>query len=509
MDKNQRYYVAIDLKSFYASVECVERGLDPLNTNLVVADASRTEKTICLAVSPSLKAYGISGRARLFEVVSKVREVNIERAKAAGVKELTKKSTVGSELKDDASLAVDYIVAKPRMALYMDYSTKIFDIYLKYVAAEDMHVYSVDEVFIDVTAYLNTFRTTPEAFAMKMILDVYNSTGITATAGIGTNMYLAKIAMDIEAKHMPADENGVRMAFLDEKLYRKKLWNHHPITDFWRVGAGTAKKLYANGMYTMGDIARCSLGSKGDFYNEDLLYKLFGVNAELLIDHAWGWEPVLIKDITDYAPEVKSLSTGQVLHCPYDAVSCRLIVKEMTDLLVLDLVRKKMTTDQIVLTLGYDIDNLKDPKISQLYKGPVVKDHYGRLIPEHSHGTINLPEHTSSTKMIMEAVLQLYDRIVNPKLLIRRVNVAAAHTLSEDAINKKKEFVQMDLFTDYAAEEARIAAKEAEEKKEKSIQHAILNLQDKYGKNAVLKGMNLEEGAQTIARNGQIGGHKA
>ena len=505
----ERYYVAIDLKSFYASVECVERGFDPLDTNLVVADASRTEKTICLAVSPSLKAHGISGRARLFEVVQRVKEVNIERAKAAHKKGLTESSFFDHELKSDGNLAVGYITAPPRMALYMAYSTKIFDIYLKYVAPEDMHVYSVDEVFIDVTAYLNTFKTTPEELAMKMILDVYRTTGITATAGIGTNMYLAKIAMDIEAKHMPADENGVRMAFLDERLYREKLWNHHPITDFWRVGAGTAKKLYANGMYTMGDVARCSLGGKGDFFNEDLLYKLFGINAELLIDHAWGWEPVMIKDITAYEPEVKSLSTGQVLHCPYDASSCRLIVKEMTDLLVLDLVRKHLVTDQIVLTLGYDIDNLKDPEISKLYKGPVVKDHYGRLIPEHSHGSINLPEHTSSTKMIMEAVLKLYDRIVNPKLLVRRVNVVAAHTLPEDAVNKTEEFVQMDLFTDYAAEEAKKAAKEAEEKKEKSIQHAILDLQDRYGKNAVLKGMNLEEGAQTIARNGQIGGHKA
>lgn len=476
----ERTYIAIDLKSFYASVECVERGLDPLTTNLVVADPSRTAKTICLAVSPSLKAYGIPGRARLFEVIQKTQNRDIE-----------------------------YIVAPPRMALYMEYSTRIYDIYLRYVAPEDMHVYSVDEVFLDVTDYLNTYKMTPHQLAITMIRAVLEETGITATAGIGTNMYLCKIAMDIMAKKMPADKDGVRIAELDEISYRKNLWNHVPLTDFWRVGPGISKKLNKYGIYTMGDIARCSLGTKEDALNEDLLYKLFGVNAELLIDHAWGWEPTTIAEIHSYKPERNSISSGQVLHCPYDNEKARLIVKEMTDLLVLDLVDKGLLTDQMVLTIGYDIDNLTIPEIRDAYKGEIVTDHYGRLVPKHAHGTANLLEQTSSTRMIMAAVLELYDKITNPALLIRRITVTAAKVIPVSEKKTNDEFVQLDLFTDYEALEKQRLEKEAADNKEHNIQKAILNIQKKYGKNALLKGINLEEGGTTISRNGQIGGHKA
>ena len=484
-------YISIDLKSFYASVECVERGLDPLRTNLVVADAARTEKTICLAVSPSLKVYGIPGRARLFEVVQRVKEVNLER-KAKGLE------------------PIDYIAAVPRMALYMEYSTRIYNIYLKYVAPEDIHVYSVDEVFMDVTAYLNTYHMTARELAKTMIQDVYETTGITATAGIGTNLYLCKVAMDIEAKHVQADADGVRIACLDEESYRRKLWNHKPLTDFWRVGKGYARKLEEVGLFTMGDVARCSLGKPGDFYNEDLLYRLFGINAELLIDHAWGYEPVEIKDIKAYRPESNSISSGQVLQHPYNYEKTRLIVREMTELLALNLVDKGLVTDQLVLTIGYDIENLKDETIKKAYAGDVTTDHYGRKVPKHAHGSINLPRQTASTRLMMEAVMELFERIMNPALLSRRINLTANHVIPEKDVKPVEEiFEQMDLFTDYGAREKKRQQEEAELAKEKKMQKAVLDIQKKFGKNAVLKGMNLQEGGTTIERNGQVGGHRA
>lgn len=507
--EKQRTYIAIDLKSFYASVECVERGLDPLTTNLVVADISRTEKTICLAVSPSLKAYGISGRARLFEVVQKVKEVNARRAADAPGHRLTGTSYMAEALSEDCTLAVDYIAAPPRMALYIDYSTRIYSVYLKYIASEDMHVYSVDEVFMDVTQYLDTYRMTAQELATKIVADVLKTTGITATVGIGTNLYLCKIAMDIVAKHMPADENGARIATLDEMTYRRLLWNHEPLTDFWRVGKGYAKKLREHGLYTMGDVARCSIGNSQDFYNEDLLYKLFGVNAQLLIDHAWGWEPCTIAQIKAYKPENNSISSGQVLQCPYDATKGKLIVREMTDLLVLELVDQEVVTDQMVLTIGYDIENLTDPKRRKAYKGPVTTDHYGRSVPKHAHGTANLNSPTSSTKLIMAAVMELYDRIINPNLLIRRVTIAANHVIPEAEVPKKETFTQLSLFNDYDTDKQTKESEAAELDREKRMQKAVLAIQKKYGKNAILKGNNLEEGATTMERNGQIGGHKA
>lgn len=506
---SDRTYIAIDLKSFFASVECMERGLDPLTTNLVVADAARTEKTICLAVSPSLKSYGIPGRPRLFEVVQRIKEVNIERKNKAPGGIFTGASFYAQELAQSPNLEVAYIAAAPRMSYYMAYSTKIFDIYLRYIAPEDMHVYSIDEVFIDATTYLSTYNLSARELALKMIRDVLRETGITATAGIGTNMYLCKVAMDIVAKKMPADKDGVRVAELDEMSYRKLLWNHTPLTDFWRVGPGYAKKLMASGLYTMGDVARCSLGGANDYYNEALLYKLFGINAELLIDHAWGWEPVTIADIKAYRPQKNSLGSGQVLHCAYTAEKAKLIVKEMTDLLVLDLVDKKLVTDQMVLTIGYDVENLSDPAIRKKYHGEITTDHYGRQIPKHAHGTINLSCQTSSTKMIMKAVEELYDRIINWDLLVRRVNVVAARVVPEGEAVEQPAFEQLDLFTDYASREREIEREHKEREKEKRIQHAILDIHKKYGKNAVLKGMNFEEGAMTRERNGQIGGHKA
>ena len=504
-----RTYIAIDLKSFYASVECMERGLDPLTTNLVVADASRTEKTICLAVSPSLKSYGIPGRPRLFEVVQKIKEVNIERESRAPGRKFTGASFNAVELAKSPELEVSYIAAAPRMAYYMNYSTKIFDIYLRYIAPEDMHVYSIDEVFIDATAYLNTYQMTAHELALKMIRDVLHETGVTATAGIGTNMYLCKVAMDIVAKKMPADKDGVRIAELDEMSYRKILWNHVPLTDFWRVGPGYARKLIKNGLYTMGDIARCSLGKPDDFYNEAFLYKLFGINAELLIDHAWGWEPTTMSAIKSYRPQKNSLGSGQVLQSPYTADKAKLIVKEMTDLLVLDLVDKKLVTNQIVLTIGYDIENLMNPEIKKKYHGEVTVDHYGRAVPKHAHGTANLSGFTSSTKLIMAAMEELFDRIMNWDLLVRRINVAAANVIPENEISEKPVFDQMDLFTDYEALEEQNRQEMQEREKERRIQHAVLDIQKKFGKNAILKGMNFEEGAMTRERNGQIGGHKA
>ena len=504
-----RSYIAIDLKSFYASVECNERGLDPLTTNLVVADASRTEKTICLAVSPSLKAYGIPGRARLFEVVEKVKEVNAQRLMKAAGRAFSGASFDDTELKSSPELSLDYIVATPRMAYYIEYSTKIYNIYLKYIAPEDIHVYSIDEVFIDATNYLNTYNLSARGLATEMMLDVLNTTGVTATAGIGTNLYLSKVAMDIQAKHIPADNNGMRIAELDEMSYRRSLWSHRPLTDFWRVGRGYAAKLEKHGLYTMGDIARCSLGKSTDYFNEDFLYKLFGVNAELLIDHAWGWEPCTIADIKAYKPSTNSLGSGQVLHCAYPFEKAKLIVREMTDLLALDLVDKRLVTDQLVLTVGYDMESLTDPMIRKAYHGEVTTDHYGRAVPKSAHGSANLGRQTSSAKLLLDAVTELYDRIVDQNLLIRRVNITANHVVDEAAVQKALSLEQLDLFTDYAAAQTKKEAEEAELAREKRMQKAMLEIKKKHGKNAILKGMNLEEGATTIDRNRQIGGHKA
>ena len=504
-----RIYLCIDLKSFYASVECIKRGLDPMTTNLVVADASRTEKTICLAVSPALKSYGIPGRARLFEVIQKVKQANSIRLQKAPGRCFTGSSYNAQELEKNPSLQLDYIVAPPRMAHYIEHSTRIYNIYLKYIAPEDIHVYSIDEVFIDLTTYLDSAGLTPHEFAMKMIRDVYQTTGITATAGIGTNMYLAKIAMDIVAKHIPADKDGVRIAELDEMSYRKQLWDHRPLTDFWRVGRGYAKKLEENGIFTMGDIALCSVGKATDFYNEDLLYKLFGVNAELLIDHAWGWEPCTIDKVKEYKPTSNSIGSGQVLHCPYDFDKARLVVREMVDLLVLDLVDKGFVTDQIVLTISYDIENLTDPKRSKAYSGPVTVDVYGRKIPKHAHGTVNIGKQTSSTKLITEAVMDLYDRIVNPSLLIRRLNISANHVVPEQSIKNEPQVEQLDLFTNYEELEKRREKENADLEREKKMQQAVLSIKKKFGKNSILKGMNLQEGATAKDRNQQIGGHKA
>lgn len=508
MEENKTY-IAIDLKSFYASVECRERNRDPLTTNLVVADPSRTEKTICLAVSPSLKAYGIPGRARLFEVVQKVREVNNIRRRNIPDHHFTGASDDSTKLGTDPTLQLDYIIAPPRMALYMEYSTWIYDIYLKYIAPEDIHIYSVDEVFMDVTGYLNTYHMTARELAMMMIRDVLKTTGITATAGIGTNLYLCKIAMDIVAKHIEPDEDGVRIAELDEMAYRRKLWSHKPITDFWRVGQGYAKKLAEYGLYTMGDVARCSVGKANELYNEDLLYKLFGINAELLIDHAWGYEPCTMDQIKAYKPETNSICTGQVLHCPYDFDKTRLVVKEMTDLMALDLVDKGLVTDQIVLTIGYDIDNLTDPARRKKYKGAVTTDRYGRKVPKHAHGTINLKRQTSSTQMLMDAVMELYDRIVDKDLLIRRINITANKLVDEHTVTNDDAYEQLDFFTDYEAVKKQREKEEADLERERHMQEAMLNIKKKYGKNAILKGMNLQEGATAKDRNAQIGGHKA
>ena len=504
-----RTYISIDLKSFYASVECIERGLDPLTTNLVVADASRTEKTICLAVSPSLKAYGIPGRARLFEVVQKVKEANAERLRKAPGRAFSGVSCNDTELKSSPGLSLDYVVAPPRMAYYIEYSTQIYNVYLKYIAPEDIHVYSIDEVFLDATDYLNTYNLSARELATKMILDVLETTGITATAGIGTNLYLSKIAMDIRAKHIPADNNGMRIAELDEMSYRRLLWSHRPLTDFWRVGKGYAKKLEEHGLFTMGDIARCSLGKPTDYYNEDLLYKLFGINAELLIDHAWGWEPCTIADIKAYKPSTNSIGSGQVLHSAYTFDKAKLIVREMTDLLVLDLVDKRLVTDQLVLTVGYDIENLTNPKIKKSYHGAITTDRYGRTVPKSAHGSENLGRQTSSTKLILDAVTELFERIVDKNLLIRRVNITANHVVDEATVQKTDNFEQLDLFTDYAAVQAKKEDEEAELAREKKMQQAMLEIKKKHGKNAILKGMNLEEGATTVDRNKQIGGHKA
>ena len=498
-----RTYLCIDLKSFYASVECIDRGLDPLTTNLVVADLGRTEKTICLAVTPSLKSYGVSGRARLFEVIQKVEEVNRGRAYKAPGRKLEGESYNDLELKSNPSLALGYIVAPPRMAHYMEVSARIYDVYLKHIAPEDIHVYSIDEVFIDLTHYLGTYKMNAHDMAQMLIKDVLATTGITATAGIGTNMYLAKIAMDIMAKKMPADENGVRIAELDEMTYRKELWDHRPLTDFWMVGAGIARKLEANYMYTMGDVARCS------HYNESKLFKLFGVNAEMLIDRAWGWEPATIELIREYKPSTKGLSTGQVLHCPYDYEKAKLIVKEMIDLHSLDIFAKGLATDQIVLDIGYDTENLTNPKIRAKYKGPIVKDHYGREVPKSAHGTKNLPKKTSSSHILTQATVELFDEIIDKNLLIRRINIAAQKLVFEADIKDDNEVVQLTLFDNPEELQKKKEAEEAALAREKRMQRAVVDIKTRYGKNAILRGMNLQEGATAKDRNAQVGGHKA
>ncbi len=505
----ERIYLAIDLKSFYASVECRERGLNPLTTNLVVADSSRTEKTICLAVSPSLKSYGVPGRPRLFEVVQKVKEVNEKRKWKNTKGELAGSSDDNEILLDYPDTAIDFIIAPPRMALYMEYSTRIYDVYLKYVAPEDIFAYSIDEVFMDVTNYLSTYKMTPHELTKTIIKDVLSTTGITATAGIGTNMYLSKVAMDIVAKHIEPDEDGVRIAELDEMTYRRLLWSHRPITDFWRVGRGYAQKLEEVGLFTMGDVARCSLGRPNEFHNEELLYRLFGINAELLIDHAWGYEPCTMADVKAYKPSTNSLSSGQVLQSPYDFEKAKLVTREMTDLMVLDLVDKGLVTDQIVLTIGYDIENLTDPERRKKYKGTVTVDHYGRKVPKHAHGTANLKCKTSSTQLIVDAVMELYDRIVDRNLLVRRITVNACKLIPESEARREKSFEQLDLFTDYSALEEERAEESAGLQREKSVQKAVINIKKKYGKNAIIKGMNLKEGATAKERNRQIGGHKA
>lgn len=488
-------YIAIDLKSFYASVECAERKLDPLDTNLVVADPSRTEKTICLAVSPSLKAYGIPGRARLFQVLQRVKEINAERLRRAPGRRFRGRSSSAKEL-EDPSLELGFEIAAPRMEKYMERSAEIYRIYLRFIAPEDIHVYSIDEVMIDASRYLDTYGITAHELARRMMRAVLQETGITATAGIGTNLYLAKAAMDIVAKHVEADEEGVRIAELDEMSYRKLLWNHRPLTDFWRVGRGYAKKLEERGIHTMGDVARCSVR------NEELLYRLFGVNAELLIDHAWGYEPCTMELIKAYRPESSSFSSGQVLQYPYDFGKARVVVHEMADAAALGLVEKRMVADQVVLTVNYDTESAAQ------YDGEITTDYYGRKVPKPAHGTANLGKMTSSSRLIDEAVLDLYDRIVDPELLVRRINVTVNHVLREEEVRVEKKYVQMDLFTDYAAEEKRKEQEEQALSKERSLQEAMLSIRRKYGGNAIFKGINLKEGATGKDRNNQIGGHR-
>ena len=504
-NSNSRTYIAIDLKSFYASVECMERGLNPLTTNLVVADPSRTEKSICLAVSPSLRAFGIPGRSRLFEDIQKVKELNAQRLTHAPGRQFSGSSWDSAKLAASCSLSLDYIVAPPRMALYMERSAQVYSIYLKYVAPEDIHVYSIDEVFMDVTHYLKACGLSARQLAQRIIQDVLKTTGITATAGIGPNLYLCKIAMDIGAKHISPDADGVRIACLDEETYRRTLWTHRPLTDFWRVGHGYAQKLEAHGLYTMGDIARCSLGRPTDYYNEDLLYRLFGVNAELLIDHAWGWEPCTIADIKAYRPAENSIGSGQVLPCPYSSEKARLVVQEMADQLALDLLDKRLVTDQLVLTLGYDISNKN-------YAGDASTDRYGRSVPKHGHGSTHFGRPTSSARQLTRAALELFDRIANPSLLIRRLNLTAAH-VAEEILATEGSWEQLNLFADYGDAGQQKQQKKAGEKasleRERKAQEAMLTIKKRFGKNAVLKGMNLEEGATAMERNKLIGGHKA
>ena len=513
----QRTYLAIDLKSFYASVECVDRHLDPLTTNLVVADASRTEKTICLAVSPSLKAYKIPGRARLFEAVQRVREVNAQRLQTAirqkkavrgedGKYHFASTSFDANALNADPALGLSYIVAPPRMQRYLDVSTRIYKTYLKYVSPADIYPYSIDEVFIDVTGYLPYYHMSAHELAMTMVREVLYNTGITATAGIGTNLYLAKLAMDIVAKHIPADKDGVRIAELDEQSYRYLLWNHRPLTDFWMTGPGTVKRLEAHGIYTMGDVARCSIGKPNEYYNEELLYRMFGINAELLIDHAWGWEPCRMQDIKAYRPETNSICSGQVLQCPYSFEKARLVVREMAEAVALDLLEKKLVTDQLTLTVGYDIENTAGGS----YHGETVTDRYGRKIPKHTHGTANLPRKTSSARSITDAVLGVYDTKVNPKLSIRRLTITANRLVGEDTVQQESEApVQFNLFDNIEVQEQRLREETAQLERERKIQEAMLDIKKKFGKNAILNGGSYLDGATAKERNKQIGGHKA
>ena len=500
---SEHTYIAIDLKSFYASVECVERRLNPLTTNLIVADPSRTEKTICLAVSPSLKAYGIGGRARVFEVLQRLKEVNNERRNNSPNHRLNGISTSDIDLHKHPDWEVDFITAVPRMAYYIDYSTRIYKIYLKFIAPEDIYTYSIDEVFIDATQYLKSYKMTAHELARKMIATVQQYTGITATAGIGTNMYLCKVAMDIVAKHIPADKDGVRIAELDEMSYRRQLWNHRPLTSFWRVGKGIAQKLESYGIDTMGKIARCSLR------NEELLYNLFGVNAELLIDHAWGWEPCTMEAVKAYRPETNSLSHGQVLQSAYDYKKARVVVQEMADAIALELVDKRLVTNQLVLTISYDSESLSDPQIRAKYHGPVTTDYYGRQAPKHAHGTANLERMTSSSRLITEAVMSLYDRIINPDLLVRRINLTTNNVVEESKASEHNTPIQLDLFTDYEELERKRNEEKAALEKERKMQEAVLSIKKRFGKNAILKGLNYEEGATAKERNQQIGGHKA
>ncbi len=504
-------YIAIDLKSFYASVECFDMERDPLTTNLVVADRSRTSKTICLAVSPSLKKYGIPGRARLFEVEQRVKEINAQRLMRAPGRAFTGESDDEEELSKDPSLKLSFIAAVPRMARYMNISTEIYKTYLNYIAPEDIHVYSIDEVFIDATGYLGVHGKSPRELAIAMIKDVKQATGITATAGIGTNMFLAKVAMDIVAKHVEADENGVRIAELDERSYRQKLWDHTPLTDFWRVGRGYVKKLSSMGLYTMGDIARCSLGSERDFYNEELLYKAFGINAELLIDHAWGYEPCTMEMIKAFRPDNNSLSQGQVLHCPYSFDKARIIVREMADALAMQLMDSGKVTDQVVLTVGYDMESLKDPEILKKFSGNIKKDYYGREVPEHAHGSFMLEKYTALSGNIIEAALSIYDEKVNPDLLVRRVTIVAAHVIDEAAADKynTETYEQLSLFDDFGKRENEKLVKQEEERKELALQKAALEIKRRFGNNAIVKGTSLQEGATGLDRGRQIGGHKA
>ena len=502
-----RIYLAIDLKSFYASVECVSRGLDPLTTHLVVADESRTEKTICLAVTPALKAHGVPGRPRLFEAVQKVEEANNRRLRNAPGRKFTGSSCDETELRAHPEWRIDFLKAPPRMAEYIAYSTRIYDIYLRHVAPEDIHVYSIDEVFMDITGYLKAARMTARQFAAAMLAEVLEETGITATAGIGSNLYLCKVAMDMVAKRVQPDENGARIAELDEMSYRQLLWDHRPITDFWRVGGGYARKLEQYGLYTMGDVARCSLGRPGMRHSEELLYKLFGVNAELLIDHAWGWESCTMADIKAYRPSSSSLGTGQVLHCAYPYDQARLVVQEMTEQLALDLLEKRLVTDQLVLTVGYE--NLRGQNLPPDLRVAVTTDPYGRQIPKHDSGSINLPRPTSSARRLVEAMLSLFDRIVQPQLMVRRVNLVASRTSSEQSVMTRPAFEQMDLFTDQEALERLREQEEQMLKRERSCQLAVLEIRRRFGKNAILRGMNLQKGATAMDRNRQIGGHKA
>jgi len=510
MSPSEHSYIAIDLKSFYASVECRERGLDPLTTNLVVADTSRTEKTICLAVSPSLKAYGIGGRARLFEVVQRLREVNEQRQFSAPGYRFSGKSYDDKVLSQHPELAVDYIAAPPRMAYYMHYSTRIYKIYLRYIAPEDIHVYSIDEVFIDASKYLKSYKMTTHQLAMKMIRDVLNETGITATAGIGSNLYLAKVAMDIVAKHMPADSDGVRIAELDEMSYRQKLWDHRPLTDFWRVGRGIARKLERNEIYTMGMLARESIK------NEEKIYKMFGVNAELLIDHAWGWEPVTIDIIKKYRPEAHSFSNGQVLQQPYPVNKARIVAHEMADAMALKLVERRLVTSQVALAVGYDTSSLDNPTVRAAYKGEIVLNHYGRPVPKPAHGACNLPFATSSAQIIADAILHIFDSTVDPILLVRRITIITINVLPEnnDDINDSDPLhsaadMQLSLFEDPDQQQRKKTEQKERLQKERRMQEALINIKHRFGKNAILKGMNFEDGATAKERNSQIGGHKA